>query len=419
MGVHDDLFARALVLQAGGTGVAFVALDLIGFFYDDVVRIREEIRSRHPAVRLDHVLVASTHTHAGPDVLGLWTPPGRAIDSGYIASVRVGAAAAVAEAWRRRRPARISFASKRVPHLIRDTRLPHVIDDLALLMKVDREDGAGTIATLVNYADHPESLGARNQMISSDYPWATRLSLERRFGGVALFMPGAVGGLMTPLNIDLLDPASGAPVPKGSTRLAEAVGRALGRALIGAWLGRSGRGEGPVSLRRARIEVRRRELRVPLANPRFLRGLAEGRIWPRALSDDGTLRSEVSAVTLLAPATERAAGPAEVLPVAQFACVPGEIYPELVVGGVQDPQDPAADFPGAPREPPLRPMMRGRYRFVLGLCDDELGYIIPLSQWDEEPPFAYGRDRPQYGEINSIGPRAAPVLIDAFAGLLR
>jgi len=38
---------------------------------------------------------------------------------------------------------------------------------------------------------------------------------------------------------------------------------------------------------------------------------------------------------------------------------------------------------------------------------DELGYIIPGSQWDEEAPFAYGRDAPQYGETNSAGPRVA------------
>jgi len=63
--------------------------------------------------------------------------------------------------------------------------------------------------------------------------------------------------------------------------------------------------------------------------------------------------------------------------------------------------------------------MAGRERFVLGLCNDELGYIIPMSEWDEQPPFAYGRTGPQYGEINSTGPRTAPLLLDLFADLLR
>jgi hypothetical protein len=106
-------------------------------------------------------------------------------------------------------------------------------------------------------------------------------------------------------------------------------------------------------------------------------------------------------------------------PIAQFACVPGELYPELAIGGIQSPQDPAADLQGAPPEPLLRPMMSATYRFVLGLCNDELGYIIPASQWDEAPPFAYGRDRPQYGEVNSAGPRTAPIVLQAFAELFR
>ena len=56
---------------------------------------------------------------------------------------------------------------------------------------------------------------------------------------------------------------------------------------------------------------------------------------------------------------------------------------------------------------------------VFGLANDELGYIIPRAQWDEKPPFAYGREESQYGEVNSVGDRTAPVLAEAFRALLR
>jgi hypothetical protein len=105
---------------------------------------------------------------------------------------------------------------------------------------------------------------------------------------------------------------------------------------------------------------------------------------------------------------------------AQILGIPGEIYPEIVVGGIQKPQEPAADFPGAPREePPLRDLMQGRYRFVFGLANDEIGYIIPKSQWDEKPPFAYSLKNSQYGEINSCGYDTAPVLYQAIKKLLQ
>ena len=55
---------------------------------------------------------------------------------------------------------------------------------------------------------------------------------------------------------------------------------------------------------------------------------------------------------------------------------------------------------------------------VVGLANDEIGYVIPRSEWDAKAPFAYRREEAQYGEQNSVGPRTAPALADAFAQLL-
>ncbi len=413
-GVHDDLFARALVIGSGARSAAIVALDLIGLFHDDVLRIREEIRKRHPDVTVGYVMVCSTHTHAGPDVIGLWTPQGSAVDSTYVARVRSAAADAVARAWAARAAARLSFATTTRPDLIRDSRRPEVVDPSALLIKVDAEDGGRTIATLLEFADHPESLGRENTLISSDYPAAARGALEDAFGGVAIFVSGPLGGLLTPLGVSLTDPDTGQPIPEKTPRMAGALGRELARSVIAAWRSRGaarGTERAASTASRGVVEVRAREFRVPLENARFQSGLVEGRIWPRDLGDDGRLASEAAVLTI------RGDGDAGA-PLAQLACVPGEIYPELVGGGIQSPQDPGADFQGAPPEPPLRSLMRGPFRFVVALCNDELGYIIPKSEWDENPPFAYGRDAPQYGEMNSTGPQVAPILLDVFAGLL-
>jgi len=439
-GVHDDLYARALVLQAGKASVALVALDLIGFFHDDIVKIREDVRSRYPEVGVGSILIASTHTHAGPDVIGLWSPPDRAVDAGYIGRIRTRAADAVAAAWRARRPARLSFASADIPRLVQDSRLPTVVDATALLMKVDAENGQETIATLLDFPSHPESLGRDNTLISSDYPWSARLRLEREFGGVALFFSGDIGGLLTPLGGDMIDPETGEKLVPKTPRATEAYGREVARQVVAAWrathdghpaqsgsaAGASGTRPVPATGPTVALLVRTRAVRVPLKNAMFVRGLAEGRIWPRLLAADGTLSSEVAVLTLFGEAkngaprrdTTPGAVPQGTEPLAQFACVPGEIYPELVLGGIQNPQDPGADIQGAPREKPLRSMMSGRYRFILGLCNDELGYIIPRSEWDLEAPFAYGLTEAQYGETKSAGPDTAPTLLDAFAAIL-
>jgi hypothetical protein len=101
------------------------------------------------------------------------------------------------------------------------------------------------------------------------------------------------------------------------------------------------------------------------------------------------------------------------------AAIPGEIYPELVLDKVQDPPDPAADFPTAPIEPAIYKQLRGPYRMIIGLANDEIGYIIPKRQWDEKPPFCYGRKKAQYGEVNSVGPETAPILCKAFMELTK
>ena len=100
------------------------------------------------------------------------------------------------------------------------------------------------------------------------------------------------------------------------------------------------------------------------------------------------------------------------------AAIPGEIYPELVLDKVQDPPDAGADFPEAPIEPAIYKQLAGPYRMLIGLANDEIGYIIPKRQWDEKAPFCYGRKQAQYGEVNSVGPETAPLLCRAFKELV-
>jgi hypothetical protein len=104
---------------------------------------------------------------------------------------------------------------------------------------------------------------------------------------------------------------------------------------------------------------------------------------------------------------------------AEFVTVPGEIFPELVNGGIA--RYPGADFPDAAMEPPLREILHGKYQFVfiLGLGNDEIGYIIPKAEWDERAPWLNNSPQAYYGEINSAGPDTAPTVLQAIADVVR
>ena len=101
----------------------------------------------------------------------------------------------------------------------------------------------------------------------------------------------------------------------------------------------------------------------------------------------------------------------------EAAVVPGELYPELSLGGIQ--RYPEADRPEAPLEPAMKQLMTAPYRMLFGLANDEIGYILPQAEWDERPPYLNGSAKRWYGEVNSVGPQTAPVLTKAFAELVR
>ncbi|MFA7473833.1 MAG: hypothetical protein WCY86_13075, partial [Spirosomataceae bacterium] len=96
---------------------------------------------------------------------------------------------------------------------------------------------------------------------------------------------------------------------------------------------------------------------------------------------------------------------------------PGELYPEILNGGVEAPE--GGDFGLAPQEvPSIRDLMKHRYKFFVGLSNDEVGYIIPKSQWDTKSPYTYGRDKAPYGEVNSLGPETSTVIYNSVKELL-
>jgi len=400
-GVHDDLWARAVAVGDGRQKIAIVSVDLIGVFHADVLKARERLQPRVPGAIL---VVTSTHDHEGPDTMGLW---GRGrfssgVDPQYLESVRQAVAEAAVEALSRLKPARLVLGKARTPGLIEDGRLPKVIDDTLVAMQAIGEDGR-TLGTVVNWSSHPEALGGKNTLVTSDFPHFLRARMEARLGGTCVFLVGSIGGLMTPLGLKLTA-ADGEAIPADSFALAQAVGERAAEAALAALA--SGKPSASSAL-----EHRSATVFVPLENRLFrlatFLGVLDremysgGRPATTLFGDD--MRTEVGYLRI---------GDAEAL------LVPAEIYPELVLGGIQDPQDPGADFRGAPRERALFTLLSSEYKLVLGLANDEIGYVIPRSQWDAKEPFAYGRAEDQYGEVNSVGPGAAARLAEAFARLL-
>jgi hypothetical protein len=400
--IHDPLKARAVVIHDGEKKVAIVGVDAIGLQLPTVDRIRGRLPD------YEFVLVASTHVHHAPDVIGIWgsTPFQNGVDPRYIDLVVERAVEAVKTADDRRKPAAAAYGTASAPRLLRDSRQPIVLDEV-LRVTVFHTPGTKQVSgVVVQWNCHPEVLGRRNTEVTADFVTATVAALEERYDAPVVFLSGAVGGLMAPPG-GLYDAEGSAAPPHGSFAYAERYGRDVADLTSRAI-------EGAASIELTPLRAYPRRAYVPVDNPIYRLAQTIGTIprEARAWSGDfGTRGPEFVGEAK----NGRAALETEIaylkLGELHVACIPGELYPEMVYGKLQDPVDPGADFLDAPAEPNVNGLMPGERWLCVGLANDEIGYLIPKRQWDEKPPYCYGRKEMQYGEINSCSAEAAPIVM--------
>jgi hypothetical protein len=398
--IHDDLWAIACVIEDGYTRLGIVGLDAIGFFHDDVIAVRQRLPQR---LRLSYTVICSTHNHSTPDLMGLWGPNHltTGVDPAYRELVISATVRALTSAIDALAPAKVAFheIATETEGLVTDTREPIVHDPDIRVMHFTHQVHGATIGTLVNWANHPETPWSGNTEITADFPGYLRDALEHGItrdgelvqpglGGTHLFINGAIGGLITTSpNVTVRDPYSGAEFKRPSHEK----GAALGHQLAWRIYTRLSTSKAPAA-DFAPMAVQARTMQVPMQNKLFLLAPLAGVIdRGHGWQSWNKLRTEVALITI---------GEASIV------CLPGEVYPELVNGGIE--RAPGADFDIDPIEvPPIRELMPGEIKFVFGLANDEIGYIIPKSQWDQKAPYLYGAEKPVYGEINSPGPDAA------------
>ena len=232
-GVHDDLYVRCLALGAGHQTLALCEADVIGLFYDDVLKVREKVKAQAPEVT--EVIVASSHDHEGPDTMGLWgpTPLESGMDEKYMDWLDDRITSTALQAVHSMQDARMTLARDDHPLLAMlqsDSRPPYVKDPYLFVMQLTSVAGDHPIATLVNWSDHPETLGGHNTLITADFPHWLCQYVENHDGGTAVFFQGSIGGLLSTLGDDvaLQDPETGRVAKDGTWRKAELFGVTVG-----------------------------------------------------------------------------------------------------------------------------------------------------------------------------------------------
>lgn len=203
-GVHDALYAKALVLDDGESRLAIVTLDLGSFARENTSNVKEIVKER---TGIENVLCIVSHTHSGPRA----APDFPSIEEPWIREAEQRIAGAIVEAAGNLTPARIGvgWGEVREGHnrrMIRADgrtvmfwenrdRIPTSPVDYQLgVIRVEALDG-DPLATLVNFACHPVVLGPENLQISADYPGVFMRLVEETIGGQCMFLQGAAGDI--------------------------------------------------------------------------------------------------------------------------------------------------------------------------------------------------------------------------------
>jgi len=393
-GVHDDLYARALVLEDGGARLALILCDLCELDAPFVARVRRRVEET-AGIPHASVMVAATHTHGAPATIPLCCAPP---DPDWLAEVEHRAAAAAAEAYRTVSPGDAAVGRGAEASIGRNRRRPDgPFDPTVTVVRFDRADAAP--ASLVHYACHPTVLGPDNVLVTRDYPGFTVDAVERVDDGWAAFANGACGDIN--VGHSAAQTALGLPTAGRTFERAEALGLRLAVEAI-----RASRDARPVG---GRIASRSQTVAVPLrsapeaqarslvrARRRKVEALAAEGATGNALAE---ARLEVFYAEAALQWAERRPEPIEAAEVQilavgdlAFVALPGEFFAE---SGQR-----------------LRARSPFSFTVIIGYANGCLGYVPPASAFEE------GGYETRLSPWSRVAPGAEAAILEAAAGIL-
>jgi len=193
-----DLYVRALVFEKGEVRIAIVGIDNLGWPAVLGDRSRELIKS----VPSENILIGVTHTHSAPDAYGFPDENGNVgADLVYLEWCVQQIADAINEAADKLEPAILKTAVGEARGKIAyNYYAPELYDPRCGVMQAIAAGGQNEgkpIATLVNYATHPEIIGSDRGILTPDLCGPLYDRIEEKAGGIALFMNSAQGGMVT------------------------------------------------------------------------------------------------------------------------------------------------------------------------------------------------------------------------------
>ena len=208
----ERIMVRAGVVDDGANAVAFAELELQGFFASyqygkqGLQDMAAEIAKAVPRLPVDHVVLASDHSHSAPDTLGVWGGP----DPGYLDLVKFQVVDAVKAAYASRVFATLKAGHSDASDLVYNQSCTEALnqskqpdypgpevcatpgkDGMVRVLQATSPSGKHPLTTMV-YAAHATAGGGNG--LHGDWPQFLSEAMSEQYGGTGLAMVGALGG---------------------------------------------------------------------------------------------------------------------------------------------------------------------------------------------------------------------------------
>jgi hypothetical protein len=208
LGILDQLYSRAIVIDNGHTSAALVTLDA-GVAPTDLCKAVGERIEKELGIPAINVLFTATHSHSVPGVFPMFARPGASLDGATMSRVAAyedRVFDSVKMAKDKLQPARISYGTgvsyinvqrdmidPMTHHWWEGANYEGLSDKTVAVLKFESLSG-NPIAIYYNYAMHAVITGNLD-MVSGDAPGATSRYIEGHFNDkvVALWSEGAAG----------------------------------------------------------------------------------------------------------------------------------------------------------------------------------------------------------------------------------
>ncbi len=402
-GVLDDMYARAMYIDDNTSrgGIVICAIDAVGISRKDINDIRRLVIESGKIPSVKAINICSTHSHSAIDTQGLWgekiTKTGK--NNKFMCSLKKLTAKAIVEAYNNRQDGEIFYSVKETEDLQFDCRTPDTYDRNLTKIHFKPFDGNKDIY-LINFASHAELLGNKTKRVSADFPaYMIKEIEENNNGAEAMFINGAIGGMISAKEIK--------KVYRNEIDC-EAYTKEFGKTLGETVNNMNDETKLSACVNSKNIPVRIKAENFVLILARML----------KVLNNDIARTEKRTSACILSEVGYIELGESEI----GMFLIPGELFPELYTGEFLGKETSAtgseADYI------PLKDMGKAKHKFVVGLCNDELGYIVPKNDFflNNDTPYINSAkdrfDRNHYEETNSTGPMTAGIILDSMEKLI-